>query len=590
MTLATIMINDEVRNHTDLLIKKSTYQSLRQYILDRKPLETVNEAIDSLLLEEFKKDKLIVTQQLKNDAFEQQQAKDLEEAQLDTQEQAKDQLLKENLSHMLPELERNKSQVEIKYLQQENKTNQINHEVNDLQARIKSINNSIDQVRLNRQLVITQIPYTYTPFRTHYHYHCHQYPTSIYSGYPVIQQASWAYSLNEEANLNSEVNRLADILADKAAECRKERLILNDLLNEKNSLEQQIQNNKSQLSHALPNKEHQRQIRNQERNARALARTNDSNNLQQLSCSTSEQLKKKTTEKILDLSNSFNELKHKSRAIGFATYLNQLNVMLESPQNDQITFSERNALKKMVTMMHQYIEMTANHNKITSELSNERDRFKDLQSDEKKIKEQIKDSIWLHSSYVNNLTNLSKEKKDLQQQIGSASTIRTSMLFTAMFGLSSGAVSLGLIIAFTANPLLFIIPAALALITVVALGVAVGYHWHKSQKEKLLNSKTELSIHNETNISNEDRKSTELNQTILPGVIQRISLSDEQIKELDAQLQQQQQEMNTLIKKIENISPAKAGNASLFSSNLKSTHNIDEQHEELSEYQQLQAS
>lgn len=589
MTLATITINDAVRHQTDLIIKKLTYQSLRQYILERKPLDAVNEAIDSMLLEAFKKDKHHFTQQLQNEASEQQQARDLKEAQLDAQEQVNDQLLKTNLSDTFPDLERNKAQVELNYLQQEHKTKQIDNEVNELRARIKTINNSIDQVRLNRQLVITQIPYIYTPLMTHYHYHCHQHPASIYSGYPVYQQASWAYSLNEEANLTSERTRLIDILASKTSEYCKEQITLNSLLNEKKTLEQQVQTHKSQLTRVLPDKEYQRQIRNQERNARAIASTNENNISQQLSYNSSEELNEKTAEKIVELNNLFNQLKHNSRAIGFAIFLNQLNTLLVSPDKDHITFSERNALEKMLVMINRYNEIVANQDKIKADLFNERAQFQDLQLDEKKINVLIKESNKLEGDFVTNLNDINNEKNSLQQQIDLASTIKKSMLFTSLFGLSSGALSIGLIITFTANPLLFIIPAALALITVVALGIALGYDWHKSQKEKLLDKTIELGDQNIANIGKEKKKSTVFNQSILPGVIQKISQSEERIKELDAQSQQQQHEMDILFNKIENISPAKAANSSLFDSNPKPKENINEQHEELNEYQQIQA-
>ena len=106
MALSDVIISDLVLKQTNATISESNYHALRQYLLERKPLLTITNAINSLLSEHISIEKQKYVQHFTQLACGAQHTSDIQEANTDEQERINDSLLQESYNKELPVLER----------------------------------------------------------------------------------------------------------------------------------------------------------------------------------------------------------------------------------------------------------------------------------------------------------------------------------------------------------------------------------------------------------------------------------------------------------------------------------------------------
>jgi hypothetical protein len=344
MALSEIIIGNVVLEQTNATINQGNYHLLRHYLLERKPILTVINTINALLTEHCAFDKKAVLEQLTQVACESQSGSDFQEKKNDDREKNNDHLLRSNYRSELPILENKLIQLETKCLYQQNKHTQIDHQLQQHKTKLSQLNQEIKNCRRELQLVNSSYLYNtqLAPFRT--------LPPSSYDShlsfvYSLRDQLAKDRLIQQENRLISEQQRITYLVNTKESESRNEESYLNTLRQEKRTTERRYSEIKSLLDVKLPNKEQQRQLRNQERLTREYARNMDNPHLQQLSYQNLNVLKQTIANQNRELEQKQSQLMDKAIEISYTVYLAQLDDALQKSHTLQLSFNEREALK-----------------------------------------------------------------------------------------------------------------------------------------------------------------------------------------------------------------------------------------------------
>ncbi|HAT1979119.1 TPA: Dot/Icm T4SS effector PieE [Legionella pneumophila] len=563
MALSEIIINDVVQYQTNAVISESNYHILRQYLLERKPLSRVLNPINSLLSEHCDKDKQAIINHLTQLACESQRNHDLQEARSDEQEGINENSLMINYRSELLTLENTLKELDTKCYQQQRQYNQVSRQFNELKVNMTHINQSIDRVRYERQLLDQQLNHPYSDGNVYTN------PLTQTRIYPDLSPPQDRHTrdrlLQEENRLIEERQKLVHLINSKETEKNKEEQTLNRLHKEKKEAEERYSEVKHQIDVVLPNSEHQRQIRNQERLAREQARAIYDPHLLQLSHKNLEALKSQIETQIRELDERRNQLMGEATDISYKIYLTQLEQVLQELENGpQITFNENNALKMILAMMKNMEEMAEKEKDIASSIDKERHNLHSLQKSLVGYTRQLERYLTSDPHLVKQNKALTEENTQLQQYGESADNWRTKAFYASLFSVGGSLISIGILNTFIISPVFFAIPGALAALGVVSLVIAVVSYCQKYFSDMQMEQNNQKIEKNELILMKQWKKANELSLSIIPSLNAKIEQSEKELYALEQKLQDQQHAMSLLLNKAQNVTSNYGGSSNFF--------------------------
>ncbi|KTD14125.1 substrate of the Dot/Icm secretion system [Legionella gratiana] len=558
MALSEIIINDIVQSQTKKVISESNYHLLRQYLLERKPLLRVLNPISTLLFEHCNSDKQAMINYLTQLACESQKNYDSQEALSDEQERENESSLRNDYERELYDLESRLQQLETKCAQQEQSYNQINRHYNEIKISISQINSNLDRIRNERQIRFPESNiHTHTTTMTH--------SPRIYPELYQQDQHTWNRLLQEENRLVEERQRLTYLLNSKETERTKEEQNLTLYLQEKKEAERRYQEIKHQMEIVFPENEHQRQIRNEERFARNRARNTYDHHLQQLSSKNLEALKQQIEIQSRELENQRTQLMSEATEMSYKTYLTQLELALQHTENSpQIMFNEKTALKMIVAMMKNLVEMAEKEKVLMNSLNGEQNNLRSLQKSLLECTRKLQNHLTSKPHLVKQNKELTEENVRLQLKSDSAASYKKSALYVSLFGITSSLLSTGIMGTLIISPVFFTIPGALAMLSLVALVVALGFQYQKYVSKIQMEHNSQVIEKNEVMLMRDWKKANELCVTTMSELNTKIEQSEKEIVELDQKLKEQQHVMNLVLNKAQGVSTAYNGNSNFF--------------------------
>lgn len=384
MALSEIIINDVVQYQTNKIISASNYQTLRQYLLERKPLSELTNAIDEFLTTQYDTDKRTIIMELAQLAFDAQRASDTQEARSDEQEKTNDSLLNSNYRQELSSIDTRQPQLETRIFQQQNYINQIRSQISEYKINKDQTNRSIDRIRNERNIINSRYIVN-AQTNVHVHGAIPQSTVHVHGATPTAvvfsfqDQLTWDSLIREENKLIDERQRLTRLIETKKADLEREERLLGQLSAEKKQVDNRKKEITRQLEIVLPNKEQQRQLRNEERMAREQARETEDPELLQLSTKNRDALKQQVTTKIEELDAIRNQLMKKAVDSSYKVFLTQLEEALAGITDLPLNYGEREALKSITQMMNEYFEMENQEQKIIHSLNGAKSTLKTLQ-------------------------------------------------------------------------------------------------------------------------------------------------------------------------------------------------------------------
>lgn len=563
MALSEIIINDIVQSQTNAVISESNYHILRQYLLERKPVSRVLNPINSLLSEHCNQDKQAIINHLTQLACESQRNHDLQEARSDEQEGINENSLMINYRSELLTLENTLKELDTKCYQQQRQYNQVSRQFNELKVNMTHINQSIDRVRYERQLLDQQLNHPYSDGNVYTN------PPTQTRIYPDLSPPQDRHTrdrlLQEENRLIEERQKLVHLINSKETEKNKEEQTLNRLHKEKKEAEERYSEVKHQIDVVLPNSEHQRQIRNQERLAREQARAIYDPHLLQLSHKNLEALKSQIETQIRELDERRNQLMGEATDISYKIYLTQLEQVLQESENGpQITFNENNALKMILAIMKNMEEMAEKEKDIASSIDKERHNLHSLQKSLVGYTRQLERYLTSDPHLVKQNKALTEENTQLQQYSESAHNWRTKAFYASLFSVGGSLISIGILNTFIISPVFFAIPGALAALGVVSLVIAVVSYCQKYFSDMQMEQNNQKIEKNELILMKQWKKANELSLSIIPSLNAKIEQSEKELYALEQKLQDQQHAMSLLLNKAQNVTSNYGGSSNFF--------------------------
>lgn len=563
MALSEIIINDIVQSQTNAVISESNYHILRQYLLERKPVSRVLNPINSLLSEHCNQDKQAIINHLTQLACESQRNHDLQEARSDEQEGINENSLMINYRSELLTLENTLKELDTKCYQQQRQYNQVSRQFNELKVNMTHINQSIDRVRYERQLLDQQLNHPYSDGNVYTN------PPTQTRIYPDLSPPQDRHTrdrlLQEENRLIEERQKLVHLINSKETEKNKDEQNLNRLHKEKKEAEERYSEVKHQIDVVLPNSEHQRQIRNQERLAREQARAIYDPHLLQLSHKNLEALKSQIETQIRELDERRNQLMGEATDISYKIYLTQLEQVLQESENGpQITFNENNALKMILAIMKNMEEMAEKEKDIASSIDKERHNLHSLQKSLVGYTRQLERYLTSDPHLVKQNKALTEENTQLQQYSESADNWGTKAFYASLLSVGGSLISIGILNTFIISPVFFAIPGALAALGVVSLVIAVVSYCQKYFSDMQMEQNNQKIEKNELILMKQWKKANELSLSIIPSLNAKIEQSEKELYALEQKLQDQQHAMSLLLNKAQNVTSNYGGSSNFF--------------------------
>lgn len=581
MALSEIIINDVVRYQTNAVINESDFQNLRQYLLNREPLLTVTNSIDLFLSEHYSADKQTTIQEMAQSACTAQKISDSREARADEQEQNNDALLKSNYSQELPSLDNKKSQLDTRIYQQQNYHNQIRSQLSEYKINLEQINRTISRIQNDRNLInsryVLSTPFQHGTIHTHGHIHTH-FNGTVHNHYPdgfqfpstvpllsIQDQITLDSLAREEHRLSDERQRLIRLIDSKGIDLFNEGQQLSTIILEKRQIENRYSELKRQLEVELPNRELQRQNRSQARMNREDARATQDPEMLQLSDKNREALKQRITAKITEFDRVRSRLLNTATETSYQAFINQLEDALEGTTGLNIGYSERNALKSIVTMMKKYSEMEQKEQITSDSLVDAKNLLRDLERNLGDSTSKLKHYETSNPQLKQTNKKLTEDNRRLQPASEASGAMRTNALYWSLFGGTSSVISAAIIGSLVVSPIFFAISGVLALATVISLTVATVYHFQKSASDDKIEANCKIINNNKSIISTHDKEAATLRANTIPSLRTIIDETKHSIVQIEKQLTEHQQEMKQLFTKAQNVIELQSNSNGFFS-------------------------
>lgn len=572
MALSEINIGELVQFYTNGAISEANYHVLRQYLLERKPLLTVTTKINEFLSQHSTSDKQIFMSSVTQEACLAQINSDSQEVVSDEQEKASDSSLKSTYKSELRLLDTKLNQLDAKCFIQQKSFDQVRSQHSELKIQLDQVNSALDRVKQERFILNARYPFNintgYRQNTVHIHSNGLQFPTfypDSFVSFSLQDQFAWDRMYHEENRLVEECRGLRYKLDLKDSECTREEQNLNRFLQEKTQTERRYSDIKRQIDIDLPNKEQQRQLRSQERIVRENARKKDDPSLQQLSYNNREALQQKIANKNNELDRKQSNLMGKAEETSYTAYVAQLELALAQKDGPKITYYEREALNTILSLMNTYLKMEEREQQIAQSLHGEFSKLHLLKTQLEQNQIQLQKYVTSEPELVEANKKLTAENTQLNLDSDSAGNIRTNALYTSLFGICGSALSAGYLInTFVISPIFIAIPAGLALITLIALTVAVIYHFKQSASDGHIEKNTQIVSDNEATILQQLAKARDLSETTIPSLKAQIAQTEQSILLIEQQLKEQRNIMTQQLGKAQTVSSTNGGGNSFF--------------------------
>lgn len=541
MALSEIIINDLVQSQINTAINESDYQLLRQYLLERLPLSSTINSISTYLSEQCNTDKQAMLNQVIPLACESQKKEDTEEADKDKQESDDDNALKAHYLNEFNNLTAQLHQLESDCFQRQANIKQASNKLYALQVNLTQVNS--DMYSLDRQSLHSSYPQK--------HVHSHYSHTQVY---PHINPDNHLLQ-NALNRLINEYKTLTYLISTTNNIITEENQILNKSRQEKKQIEEHLVTMKHQIEIELPHKEEQRALRNQERINRDNARKAYDPNLLQLSPKNFAALKQKIEIKGQKLDNKQKQLMDTALELSYPMYLTQLeHALQQTTYSLQMTFNEKQALKLILGMMKNFMEMSKKENIIINSLNETRTNLYALQKELEENTLKLQHHATTEPKRVQANKELTDATTQLQLESKSAGHYRKNALYAALFGTACGLLSAGLINTLIISPLFFAVPGAFAMLGVISLTIAIIVHFQKAAHDVQIEQNNQQIHNNEKALMNQWKSAYDLSVIIIPNLKMQISQTENQSAQIEQQLLEQQNAMSQLFNKAQNVS------------------------------------
>lgn len=576
MALSEIIINDVVKNQTNVVISEANFPTLRQYLLERKPLSSVTNVIDTFLNEHFIADKQMALQQLTDAACESQKKSDAEEVIHDEQEKNSDGLLRTNYVQEVSEVQNRLAQLGTMIYQQNNYSAQLQRQLSEHQINLNRVERSIERIKSERRAI--QVRYVVSPAFPQPNVHGHpQNGIQVPNLYPVVYSIQDQLALDglarEENRLNDELHGLKEVIRLTRSDSLREGQQLGGLRSEQNQAEARLKYLRQQIDVELPKRDQQRHIRNQERLAREHARKTDDPDLMQLSHKNREALTQKITLKIDELNRLKAKLVQSAANNSYSFFVSQLDEALQGATPLKLGFYERDTLKTITGMMKIYLEMSGQEQTLIKSLGEARNTLQQQQKWLRECTAKLQHYERSNPQLRQSNKELAEENERLKLNSESAGSSRSTALYVSLFVGASALASASIIGSLVVSPLYFALSGVLALATVISLTVAVVYHFQKSSADNQMARNTKTISTNQDLILKHSREADELREHTLPDLNLSIAESGRFIDEKEGELDKHQIAMQHLLAKAQNVNQFN-GAAFPFFSGTYSVHSM----------------
>lgn len=572
MSLNDVNINYQVKAQTIKTIQTSDFQTLKQAIIDRKPLGAVISAIESNLAAELVADKEAFKLSATEAACKAQIQQDAVSESRDAQEEITDKELKQRLT-----AERSELAAEVASLSQNVNTREklllpAEAVLSAATMSKASVDRQIQDIRMRREAILRRYPtVVYPQVHTHAdaHIHVHSQAPVVHAIYHTPEDSAELLQLaGLESGLMLQQQQLATQISLQEAMVSSDRASLKSIQSEKQEKESQLNNLKWKLNTEIPHRATQRTQRVAERAARAQARLNDDPSLLQLSTENRQRLAYDIRVRNDELNNKKASLLSSANNSSYPVFMEQLKLKLNSPMNLAINGSEVDALGKVSSLLETYLAMEEQESKLANikgsldtKLANQRSRLQEAQS--------------TYQRYYNSNPQLSEQNAQLTadnfELRDQANAYRDSanQQFTFSGGSALLALGGGLLVGLMfMNPLLFIVPGLFALAAVGTLIAAIVFKY----KEWSSLQRVETNEHQiDANSQQVEQQTGDMNiiyyQTI-PTLQKEIAQLQQSVQGAENELENHRKLMRLHMSKMEGTTAVQVSPVGIYSASL----------------------
>lgn len=125
-------------------------------------------------------------------------------------------------------------------------------------------------------------------------------------------------------------------------------------------------------------------------------------------------------------------------------------------------------------------------------------------------------------------------------------------------------VSTGIVSALIISPVFFTIPGALAMLSLVAVVVALGFQYQKYVSEIQMEQNSQVMEKNDVLLMKDWKKANELCVTTMTQLNTKIEKSEKSLVELDQKLKEQQHVISLVLNKAQSVSTTYSGNSNFL--------------------------
>lgn len=570
MSLYEINISDVVKAQTIETLKASSYSSLKQTILDRKPLSSIINTIDTLLAQQTALDKDRFKLAAIDEACRKQQTDDTAEQQRDAKEESTDITSKSSLSAKLQRLSFEIETLTRNLTSQQARYSAIQSDLSIHQSSKSGIDQQLSSIAAQRNNIVLRynVPLNHTHVHGHDHVHAHDQVhvhrnvTSFV--YSVLDQAELSRLSMLESQLTAQQQSLSSQILIKLQMSQIERSNLDDINAQKKTKEAEFNKTERQLEIEIPDREIKRKVRERERSDRETARFTNDPNLMQLSSSSRESLEYTIRMHFKTLDGKRNELMDAASTLSYPVFLDQLEQILYSAHELNVTLPEKNALLMTIQCMKEYRKMQEEESRLNHNLIGLQTSLRKQEQSLRNIEEKYQRYYYSNPDLTTKNQLLTQQNSVLEEKARAAKG--TANLYFTFSGLGAiGAVGGGLLIGFIfMNPLLFIIPGVFALVAVGTLIAALVYHNRESSNNNQVRENKNTIQNNGKQIEQQTQEMITFYHVTIPQLQSDIGSSQASIEKTQAQLGYHQQQMQFQFSKTERVTPIQQSLSGLF--------------------------
>ncbi len=578
--LSDVNIKELNRQVTDTYISTATYPTLLQNLVEKSPISTIVDEINTQLTLIVKSDKTNIESFLVNKAYASQIQQDIEENQSDAQEMRKDLLLSSQLTQKTAAL---REKISTYGLRIQNDCANIDY----LLDKIKELNQQIANYDATHYQPTThehshgptthghshgQTTHGHSHGQTTHghshgqttHRHSHEQTTHGHSHEQTTHGHSHEQTTHGHGNaeVSLKKQKLISLKEKLHAKLNVAQKSLSEIQLEYDKIKDHAQAIGKSLTIELPKKALQRNERAIARTAREDARQNNASRKQHLSPHNYQLLVQTIAVAHQNIDKQEKQLKDEVANQSYPLFVKHIQTNLKA--ESKLSYHETEALKQVTIHMHNHFEALEKRaiemKKLKSAQSNKNRLVDELQKEEQKI-HQLKNP---NSVLESQNQQLLEQNQQLEKTIEQRHTLKNRLLKISAFTFLSTGTLLGgaflamklLPLAVSLIPLLFI-PAGVTAIAIIGLLIASLIYTVliNSGKSQLKQNIATIASNSEL-ISNQNDAIKTLEQVTIPSLKTQQSDAEQLVTELERRINDLEQEAELFLNKARNVNPA----------------------------------